>query len=135
MTEEKYFDSTFKTGGTQWNVKITTAIAIRFAGQHNMRLEELVPEYLNLEQMMGLVWMGVQHQAQAKAFDYDGFLAEMTEEALSDASEAGTYALINFTLRRLPQSRRPRLRALVQSRIDEKNKLLQEDGTSTAIVE
>lgn len=131
----KEFDSSFKVGGTVWNVKITTSIAMKFAGQQNLRLENLLPELLNLEQTLILVWMGIQHHAEAKAFDFDGFVATLEGEYLTDATEAGGYALVNFTLARLPQSRRPRLIELVQSGIDEKKKILAEDGISTPIAE
>ncbi len=135
MTKSKEFDSTFNTGGNLWTVKITTAIAIKFAGQHNMRLEELVPEFLNLEQMMQLVWMGIQHQVQAEGFDYDGFVDALEGEKLSLASEAGGFALINFTLARMPEGRREPLRKLVQKTVDDKARILsEEDGTLKPIV-
>jgi len=130
MTKSKDFDSSFRVGGTQWNVKITTDIAIEFGGQHNFRLEELVPECLNMKQMIQLVWMGIQHHVEAEGFDYKGWVDSLHGENLTKAIGAGDLALINFTLLRLPEVRRPGLRAKAQKQIDAQAAILKaESGT------
>ena len=133
------FDSTFKDNELHvWNVKITTKIAMQFAGQNNIRLEELIPDYLNAEQLIKIAWMGIQHHADAKNFDYDDFLDLLEGEAITSATQAASMALINFTLRRVSEKNRVILHARIQKRLDEekeKNAEIAESGTTEPTVE
>lgn len=133
----KEFNTTFKDSELHvWTVKITTRIALAFAGQNNLRIEEMIPDYLNAEQLVRLTWAGIQHHADAKHLSYEGFLDMLEGEALDRAMRAGSMALINFTLARHPEKKREILRARVEKRLAEEEKKAQgEDGNSTTTVE
>ena len=111
MSQTELFDSSFTDAeGKTWNCVLSTKVLAQFCREENLRLDQVNPETMNFAQMLRLCFLGLQHHQEMVRQDFEDFLGEQLEGAAMDAAQkAVEYAIVNFTLPRLPEARRVKL--------------------------
>lgn len=105
---EDTFPAKFKCAkNLEWHVKLTMSKVVKFCGQRGLRIEEINSESLNEEQLIDLLFMGIQHHQDAKGLTIEDFMDEnLAGEVYMESKKAALYAIVNFSLPRLPEAQR-----------------------------
>lgn len=119
--------NTFETNftdseGHEWNCRITMGLALKFCRVNKIKLEMLSYENLDSYQLVELCFNSIQHHTDAKNYTLDDFMENLLNgEAYNDAIKAVMYALVNFTLPRLPEAERVKVIKEMKEEQEESN--------------
>lgn len=91
--------------GREYAVNLTVPIMYEFCRTNNIKLEGINPLLMNISQLIDVAYVGSRSSKLVTLGETQAdFIAGLDGESFSDAQEAATSALINFSLRTLPKA-------------------------------
>ena len=128
----KQYDSTFTCAkGVKWDIRFKLSQIVKFCGEYGLKMDRILPELLDAEQILKLSFIGIQHHADAVGITYDMWLdGNLDGEALAHCNTATEFGLINFILPRLPEKKRVFVIATLEDllKIDDENESEDHEG-------